>query len=103
MGLMSWIRKAYEKVAPVLGKVKAGVEGAVKMYDKGKEAYKNVKNTVSNLPVVGAVASRAIERGENALNDAIKAKTGVDARATLGKVDNAVGTARKVASYLPSG
>jgi len=103
MGVLSWLKSAWGRISPVLGKVKGGIEGFGKIYDKVKNGYGSFKTFLHKLQVVGGVASHLVERGENALNDYAKKKTGIDVKDTLGKVDSAVGTARKVAGYLPNG
>ena len=100
---MSWLKGAFGRVAPVLGKIKGGIEGIGRIYDKVKNGYTGFKNFVHKIPVVGAVASHLVEKGENALNDYAKKKTGIDVKDTLGKVDKGIGIARNVAGYLPRG
>lgn len=97
--MFNWLKKAYGKVKQVLGKVKSGVEGGVKLFNKGKEAYSNAKNFASNLPVVGSVANELIGKGEEVLNKYAKEKTGFN----MEDVNRGVSTAEKYSKYLPSG
>jgi hypothetical protein len=53
--------------AKLFSKVKPAVQGAVKLFDKGKNLYSTVKNTVSNIPLVGSVAKDYIAQGEEKL------------------------------------
>jgi hypothetical protein len=97
--MFQWLRKAFDATKRVLGKVKSGVEGGVKIFNKGKELYSNAKNFASNLPVVGTVAKEAINKFENKANEAVKSRIGVDFK----DVNKAVSTAETVAKYLPKG
>jgi hypothetical protein len=83
----------------VLGKVKSGVEGGARLFNKGKEMYTNAKNFATNLPVVGTVAGNAINKFENKANEAVKSRIGVDFK----DLNKAVSTAETVAKYLPRG
>jgi hypothetical protein len=97
--MFQWLRKAYDAGKRVLGKVRSGVEGGARFFNKGKEMYSNAKNFATNLPVIGAVASDAINRMEDKANEAVKRRVGVDFR----DVNKAVSTAEAVAKYLPRG
>ena len=102
MGILNWAKDAWAKVTPVLGKLNGVVKTVTGLYDKAKGGYGAFKNTVNNLPVVGAVAGHLVDAAENKANDVIKAKTGIDAKDTLGKVDKGIGIAKKVSGYLPN-
>lgn len=97
--MLSWLKKAWGVTKMVLGKVKSGVEGGVRIFNKGKEMYSNAKNFASNLPVVGTAASNAINKFENKANEAVKSRIGVDFK----DINKAVSTAETVAKYLPKG
>ena len=97
--MLSWLKKAWGVTKMVLGKVKSGVEGGARLFNKGKEMYSTAKNFASNLPVVGTVASNAINNFENKANTAVKNRIGVDFK----DINKAVSTAETVAKYLPKG
>jgi hypothetical protein len=97
--MFQWLRKAYDMTKRVLGKVKSGVEGGARLFNKGKEMYTNAKNFATNLPVVGTVAGNAINKFENKANEAVKSRIGVDFK----DLNKAVSTAETVAKYLPRG
>jgi hypothetical protein len=97
--MWSWLKKAWGVTKMVLGKVKSGVEGGARLFNKGKEMYSNAKNFASNLPVVGTAASNAINKFENKANEAVKSRIGVDFK----DINKAVSTAENVAKYLPKG
>lgn len=93
-----WLQMG-SRIKRFLGKLKSGVEGGAKIFHKGKEVYSNVKNFVSNLPVVGSVASEMIKKGESQANEYAKKNLGVN----FGDLNKAVSTAEGVAKYLPRG
>jgi phage-related protein len=95
MGIISWIRG---KLSPVLGKVKSGFEGVGKWYDKAKNTYNSIKEKIASAPVIGTTASHLINKGEEALRNAVKDKTGVD----LKTIDSGFGKARNIISNLPT-
>lgn len=97
--MLSWLKKAWGVTKMVLGKVKSGVETGARIFNKGKEMYSTAKNFASNLPVVGTVASNAINNFENKANTAVKSRIGVDFK----DINKAVSTAETVAKYLPKG
>jgi hypothetical protein len=96
--MFSWLNKAYEGVKQTLGKVKSGIEGGAKLFDKGKETYSKVKSMVSNIPVVGAIANEMIGKAETQANAYAKKQTGL----SLQDIDKGVSTAKKATSYLPN-
>jgi hypothetical protein len=73
----------------IFSKVKPIVQGAVRLYDKGKSIYSTVKNTISSVPVVGALAENYIQQGEEKLASLAKEKLGL----TASGVDRAVSMA----------
>ena len=75
---MKWLGKLYHGAKHFIGKVASGVQTASKLYGKAKDMYQNVKNTVSNLPVIGATASHLFKKGEEYANDKLKKNVGVD-------------------------
>jgi hypothetical protein len=97
--MFQWLRKAFDGTKRFLGKVKGGIEGGVRLFNKGKEIYGGVKNFASNLPIVGTVAGNAINNFENRANEAVKSRIGVDFK----DINKAVSTAETVAKYLPRG
>ena len=102
MGILNWAKDMWAKATPVLGKIGGAIRTVTGLYDKAKGGYQGFKNTVNNLPVVGAVAGHLLDAAENKANDVIKAKTGIDAKDALGKVDKGIGIAKKVGGYLPN-
>jgi len=96
--MFNWLRKAWGATKHVLGKVKSGVETGVRLFNKGKEMYSTAKNFVSNLPVVGSVASNAINKFENKANEAIKSRIGADFK----DINQAVSRLETGARYLPT-
>ena len=94
---MGFLGRMFEGAKRFLGKVKGGLGRGLRLFDKVKGGYDSVKNTLSNLPVVGAAAKELIGKGESAVSDYAKAKTGIDP-AMIGK---GISIARKVESVLP--
>lgn len=92
-----WLRKAFAKVAPVLGKVKNAVDTGLKIYDKGRNIYTEAKSTVGGIPLVGNVAADLIKKQEDKANAYVKGKTGVN----MSDVNKGVGIAREVSKILP--
>ena len=93
-----WLRNAFQTIKRVLGKVKSGVQGGARLFNKGKEVYGDVKNIASNLPYIGNVAGEMIKKYEGQANDYAKRNIGVN----FGDVDKVVSTADRLAKYLPS-
>jgi hypothetical protein len=87
----------FEGAKRFLGKVKGGLGKGLRLFDKVKGGYDGFKQTLSNLPVVGTAAAGLISKGESAISDYAKAKTGIDP-AMIGK---GISIARKVESVLP--
>lgn len=96
---MGWLRNAFQTVKKVLGKVKSGVQGGARLFNKGKDVYGDVKNIASNLPYIGNVAGEMINKYEGQANDYAKRNIGVN----FGDINKIVSTADRVAKYLPSG
>lgn len=96
---MGWLRNAFQTVKKVLGKVKSGVQGGARLFNKGKDVYGDVKNIASNLPYIGNVAGEMIKKYEGQANDYAKRNIGVN----FGDINKIVSTADRVAKYLPSG
>jgi hypothetical protein len=63
--------------AKIFQKIKPAVQGAVRLFDKGKALYSTVKNTISSVPVVGALAENYIKQGEQKVTDFAKEKLGI--------------------------
>lgn len=94
---MGFLGKLFEGAKRFLGKVKGGLGSGLRLFDKMKGKYDNVKNTIANLPVVGTAAAELIGKGETALKDYAQAKTGIDP-ALVGK---GISAARTVERMLP--
>lgn len=74
----------------LFSKIKPAVQGAVKLFDKGKNIYSAVKSTVTNVPVVGQLASDYIKKGEDKLAQISKDAIGFtpsDVNAAVGVAD----------------
>jgi hypothetical protein len=97
--MFNWLKRAWARGKQVLGKVKGGLDYGLKLFQKGKDIYSNVKNTVSNLPVVGSVASEMIKKGEEAVSNFAKEKTGY----SMSDINKLAGVARTVSNILPTG
>ena len=97
--MWNWLRKAWAVGKQVLGKVKGGLDTGLRLFQKGKDVYSSIKNTVSNLPVVGSVASNLINKGEEELAKYAKEKTGYN----MSDVNKLAGMARTVSNILPTG
>jgi len=63
--------------AKLFSKIKPAIQGGVKLFNKGKSVYSAVKNTVSNIPVVGQIAQDYIKQGEDKLAALAKEKIGL--------------------------
>ncbi len=97
--MFNWLKKAWSTAKQVLGKVKSGVQGGARLFNRGKELYGNAKNFVYNLPVIGTVAKELVGKAEDSLNKYAKEKTGINFQ----DVNRAVSTAERVSNFLPSG
>jgi len=82
----------------VLGKVKGGLDTGLRLFQKAKDVYSGLKNTATNLPVVGAVARELINKGEEAVSKFAKEKTGYN----MTDVEKLAGLARTASNLLPS-
>lgn len=78
--------------AKLFSKIKPAIQGAVKLFNKGKNVYSAVKSTVSNVPVVGQLASQYIQKGEDRLAQISKDALGF----TPSDVGKAVGVADRL-------
>jgi len=76
----------------LFSKIKPAVQGAVKLFDKGKSLYSTVKNTVSNVPLVGSLARDYINKGEEKLAELSKNAIGI----TPSDINQAVGVADRL-------
>jgi hypothetical protein len=76
----------------LFSKIKPAVQGAVKLFDKGKNIYSTVKNTVSNVPFVGSLAKDYINKGEEKLAELSKNAIGI----TPSDINQAVGVADRL-------
>ena len=95
--MFNWLRKGLMMGKKVLGRVKGGLDTGLRLFQKAKDVYGGLKNTASNLPVVGAVASNLIGKGEEALSKYAKEKTGY----SMSDVNKLAGMARTVSNLLP--
>ena len=94
---MGFLGNLFEGAKRFLGKVKGGLGSGLKLFDKMKGKYDNVKQTLSNLPVVGSAAAQLISKGETAVSDYAKEKTGIDPA----MIQKAINIARVGHSVLP--
>lgn len=97
--MFNWLRKAWATGKQVLGKVKGGLDTGLRLFQKAKDVYGGLKNTASNLPVVGTVARELINKGEEAVSKYAKEKTGYN----MTDVNKLAGFARTVSNILPTG
>jgi hypothetical protein len=97
--MWNWLKKSWAAGKSVLGKVKGGLDYGLRLFQKGKDAYQNVRNTLTNLPIVGTVAENLINKGESAANQYAKEKTGYN----MGDVNKAAGLAKNISNLLPMG
>ena len=70
---------------------------AGKLYDKAKDMYEKGKEAISNLPVVGGVASELFGKGEEFLKRKLEEKTGLTAE----DIDSKIQEARSMVGKLP--
>jgi len=96
--MFNWIRKTWGRGKQVLGKVKGGLETGLRLFQRAKDVYGGLKNTVTNVPVVGAVARELINKGEEAVSKYAKDKTGYN----MNDVEKLAGLARTASNLLPS-
>lgn len=94
---MGFLGRMFEGAKRFLGKVKGGLGRGLQLFDKVKGGYDSVKNTLSNLPIVGAAAKELIGKGESAVSDYAKSKTGIDPA----MIEKAINVARMGHSVLP--
>ena len=80
-----------------LGKVKGGLGFGLRLFDKVKSGYGSIKQKIASLPVIGTAASELVNRGEGALSDFVKDKTGID----TAMVGRGLNMARTVERLLP--
>ena len=73
---MGWLDKAKDWARGAYGKAKSTVEKIGSMFDKGKEMYKQGKEAVVNLPVVGNLAAEQIGKLEQKAASKIQERTG---------------------------
>jgi hypothetical protein len=96
---MGWFSfgKAYEAGKKAYNTGKNIADKAGKLYDKAKEMYSKGKELVSNLPVVGGVASELFGKGEEFLKRKLEEKTGLTAE----DIDSKIQEARSMVANLP--
>ena len=94
---MGFLGRMFEGAKRFLGKVKGGLGRGLRLFDKVKGGYDSIKNTLSNLPVVGTAAAGLINQGETALKDYAKEKTGIDPA----MISKGISAARTVERILP--
>jgi hypothetical protein len=94
---MGWLGSLLGGVKQFIGKVKPVLGGGIKIFDKMKGKYDNIKGTIANVPILGAVAGELIKQGEEKLANVIEAKTGINP-AMIGK---GISIARTVEGALP--
>ena len=86
------------RIKRFLGKVKGGLDTSLRLFQKGKDVYSGLKSTVTSLPVVGATASSLLNKGEEALSQYAKEKTGYN----MSDVNKLAGLAKNISNILPS-
>ena len=96
--MWNWLSKAWSSGRHVLGKVKGGVDYGLRLFQKAKDIYGNLKSKFTNLPVVGGLAKEIISQGEDNLNKMAKERLGFN----MGDVNKVASTARMVSNLLPS-
>ena len=87
---MGWLSK--ESFSKIFAKAKEGADKLGKLYDKAKDVYRQGKQGVTSLPVVGEVAARMIAQKEAELGKKFQEVTGM----TPGQFDARQGQVRKV-------
>jgi len=95
--VLSWLSKAFNTGRHIFGKVRSGIESGVRMFNKGKEMYSQVRQKISDLPVVGPAASAVISRMETKADDFAKRKLGIG----LSDIDKGVSRIERASQYLP--
>ena len=87
---MGWFSK--EGISKMFKKVKEGASKVGQIYDKAKELYKQGKQGISSLPVVGDAAGKMIAEKEAMFGKKFQEATGM----TPGQFDMRQGEVRKV-------
>ena len=95
---MGFLGRMFSGAKRFLGKLKGGLGAGLRLFDKVKQRYEGVKSSIANLPVVGTAAAELVSKGETALKDYAKAKTGVDPA----MVGRGINIARTIERVLPS-
>ena len=95
---MGWLSKL-KSFAPVLGKIKNGLDKGLQIYDKGKNLYTEAKTTVAGIPLVGNVASDLIKKEEEKAQAYVKQRTGL----SVNDLKQGVNVARDISKVLPPG
>lgn len=87
---MGWFSK--EGISKMFKKAKEGAAKMGQLYDKAKELYKQGKQGITSLPVVGEAAGRMIAEKEAQFGKKFQDVTGM----TPGQFDTRQGQVRKV-------
>ena len=95
--MFRWLGKVKNFANNVIGKIKSGIGYVGSLFNRGKDMYRNIKDKIVNLPVVGGVAGDLIRKGEDAVGDYAKKKIGVD----LEDVNRIIGKTQDFARNLP--
>jgi hypothetical protein len=95
----SWLNKIFDGGKRVLGKVRGGLEAGLRLFNKARSGYGNVKQMAGNLPIVGQVAAGLIGEGERRAMEFASQKSG--GYITPQNVELAAGISRRVARNLP--
>lgn len=95
----SWLSKAWSFGKRVLGKVRGGLEKGLRLFQKAKAGYGEMKQRAENLPFVGEAARNLIAEGERKVMDYAREKSG--GIITPQNIAVAEGVARRVARNLP--
>lgn len=74
--MINWLKKAFGFGRAAFGKARSGLESVLRMFNRGKEMYSNVRQKISDLPVIGPAANELVNRGEAKLDDLARQKLG---------------------------
>lgn len=90
---MGFLGSLFGGLKRFIGKVKGGLGTGLDVIGKAQSKYQDIKNTITNLPVVGDAAASLISKGENYLQQ----KTGIDPA----MVAKGINIARNIQQGLP--
>jgi uncharacterized protein YjbJ (UPF0337 family) len=93
--MWNWIKKGWSFGKKALGKAKGGLEQGLKIFNKTKELYGDVKARAGSLPFVGQVASELIREAEGKIGQVYAEKTGRDLMKDVGMAEGLAQKAQK--------